>query len=210
MDLTEKMQEMERKRLAQIKEVQNRVIIVERTQPPPPPRTFPARQTWQRKNPNHEQRPPHQLEAANMVEPYKPFCRACRDFHDESSCYYACYVQEHGFPQGCGPKASSSEHEYINYVDDYDHEEGYSQGCNTSKEESLTSEMDDNSETLIKNPILEVSCDEIPPCTPPDDKYLECWVPCDIFETQIFEEDCFEQNEKCRQGLDTSDEASHI
>ena len=68
MDLTEKMQDMERKHLAQIKEVQNRVITVERTQPHPPPRTFPTRKTWQKKNPNHEQRPPHQLEAANMVE----------------------------------------------------------------------------------------------------------------------------------------------
>ena len=45
--------------------------------------------------------------------------------------------------------------------------------------------------------------------SPPDDKYLESWVPCDIFETQLFEEDCFEQNQ-CRQGLDTSDEASLI
>ena len=62
--------------------------------------------------------------------------------------------------------------------DDYDHEEGYSQGFDTSEEESLTSEMDDNFETLIKNIILEVSCDEIPPCTPPDDK-LSCARPSD-------------------------------
>ena len=41
--------------------------------------------------------------------------------------------------------------------DDYDHEEGYSQGCDTSEEESLTSEMDDNYETLMENQILEVS-----------------------------------------------------
>ena len=41
-------------------------------------------------------------------------------------------------------------------------------------------------------------------------KYLESWVPYDIFETQIFEEDCFEQNEQCSQGLDTSGEASLI
>ena len=86
--------------------------------------------------------------------------------------------------------------------DDYDHEEGYSQGCDTSEEESLTSEMDDNYETLIENPILDVSCDESPPCFPPDYKHLESWVPCDIFETQLFEEDCFEQNEKYRQGLE--------
>ena len=75
MDLTEKTQDMERKHLEQIKEVQNRAITVERTQTPPPPRPFPARQIWQRKNPNHEQRPPHQLEATNMFEPYKRFCR---------------------------------------------------------------------------------------------------------------------------------------
>ena len=69
--------------------------------------------------------------------------------------------------------------------------------------------MDDNYETLIENQILEVSCDESPPCSPPDDKYLESWVPCDIFETQLFE-DCFAQNEECSQGLDTNDEASLI
>ena len=39
---------------------------------------------------------------------------------------------------------------------------------------------------------------------------MESWVPCDIFETQLFEEDCFEQNEECSLGLDTSDEASLI
>jgi len=70
--------------------------------------------------------------------------------------------------------------------------------------------MDDSYETLIENLILEVSCDESPPWSPSDDKYLESWVPCDIFESQLFEEDCFEQNEECSQGLDTSDEASLI
>ena len=53
-----------------------------------------------------------------MVETYTPFCRACEDFHEESTCHYACYVQEHGFPEGCGPRASSSEPEYINNVGD--------------------------------------------------------------------------------------------
>ena len=91
---------------------------MERAQSHPAPRTFPPKVNWQRKAPNHEQRPPHQLEAANMVEPYTPFCRACEDFHEESSCYHACYFQEHGFLEGCSPKASSSELEYINYVGD--------------------------------------------------------------------------------------------
>ena len=52
-----------------------------------------------------------------MVETYTPFCRACEDLHEEYSCYYACYVWEHGFPEGGGLKASSREPEYINYVD---------------------------------------------------------------------------------------------
>ena len=91
---------------------------MERTQTQPALRTFPAKPTWQRKPPNHEQRPPHQLEAANMVENYKPFCRACRDSHEESGCHYACYVQEHGHPEGCGPSTSTSEPDYINNVGD--------------------------------------------------------------------------------------------
>ena len=91
---------------------------MERTQTQPTPRTFPAKPTCQRKPPNHEHRPPHQLEAANMVEHYKPFCRACRDFHEESGCHYACYVQEHGHPEGCGPSTSTSEPYYINNIND--------------------------------------------------------------------------------------------
>ena len=70
----------------------------------------------------------------------------------------------------------------------------YSPEHDTSDEESLTPDMDDDYKTLIENPILEVLCDENPPCSPLDDKNLESWVPCDIFETQLFEEDCFEQN----------------
>ena len=53
-EMDEKIEEMKRKHVAQLKKIQNRVITVERTQPPPPPRTFPAKPTWQRRNPNHE------------------------------------------------------------------------------------------------------------------------------------------------------------
>ena len=117
-EMKKNMEEAEKKHLAQLKEIQNRVITMEITQTHSTPRTFPTKPTWKRNPPNHEQRPPHQLDVTNMVEQYKPFCRACEDLHEESSCYYACYVQEHGFPEGCGPKASSSEPEYINCVDD--------------------------------------------------------------------------------------------
>ena len=51
-----------------------------------------------------------------MVETYTPFCRACEDLLEESSCYYACYVQEHGHPKGCGPSTSTSEPNYINNI----------------------------------------------------------------------------------------------
>ena len=66
--------------------------------------------------------------------------------------------------------------------------------------------MDDNYETL-----LEVLCDDNPPCSPPDDKYLESWVPFDIFETRLFEKDCYDHKEdEDNQGLGTSDEHSLI
>ena len=53
-------------------------------------------------------------------------------------------------------------------------------------------------------------CDDTSPCSSHGAEGWESWVPCDIFETQLFEEDCFEQNDECSQGLDTSDEASLI
>ena len=53
-------------------------------------------------------------------------------------------------------------------------------------------------------------CDDTHPCSSHCFEGWESWVPCDIFETWLLEEDCFEQNEECSQGLDTSDEASLI
>ena len=105
MEIKERLERMEDKHLAHMKKMHNKVISMERVQSQPAPRTFPPKVNWQRKAPNHEQRPPHQLEAANMVETYTLFCRACEDFHEESTCHYACYVQEHVFPEGCGPRA---------------------------------------------------------------------------------------------------------
>ena len=90
--MKERFERMEDKHLAQMKEMQNKVISMERAQLQPAPRPFPPKTNWQRKAPNHEQRPPHQLEVANMVETYTPFCRASEDFHEESICHYACYV----------------------------------------------------------------------------------------------------------------------
>ena len=96
--------------------------------------------------------------------------------------------------------------------DDYDPEEDkYSQEHDTSDEESLTSDMDDDYETLLENPIFEFLYDENPPCSPPHDKYLESWDAYDIFETHLFEEDCYDHKEdEDSQGLGTSDEHSLI
>ena len=39
--------------------------------------------------------------------------------------------------------------------------------------------------------------DDTSPSSPPDDdKGMESWVPCDIFETQLFEEDCYDHVRK--------------
>ena len=96
--------------------------------------------------------------------------------------------------------------------DDYDlKEDKYSQEHDTSDEESLTSDMDDDYETLLENPTFEVLCDDNPPCSPSYDEYLESWDPSDIFESQLFEEDCYDHKEdENSQGLGTSDEHSLI
>ena len=79
-EMKKNMEEAKQKHLAQLKEIQNRVITMERTQTQPTPRTFLAKPSWKRKPPNHEQRPPHQLEAANIVEQYKPFWQSMQRF----------------------------------------------------------------------------------------------------------------------------------
>ena len=66
--------------------------------------------------------------------------------------------------------------------------------------------MDDNYETL-----LEVLCDYNPSCSPSHDEYLETWDPYDIFETQLFEEDCYDHKEdEDSWGLGSSAEHSLI
>ena len=59
MEIKERLGKIEDKHLAQMKEMQNKVISMERAQSQPLPRTFPPKVNWQRKAPNHEQRPPH-------------------------------------------------------------------------------------------------------------------------------------------------------
>jgi hypothetical protein len=52
-----------------------------------------------RKGPPQDQRPPNQLESNNVVnEEAPPFCRACEDFHEESTCPIFCQINEQGLP----------------------------------------------------------------------------------------------------------------
>ena len=60
----------------------------------------PNNDRWQRKGLPQDQRPPNQLESNNVVyEEAPPFCRACEDFHEESTCPIFCQINEQGIPQ---------------------------------------------------------------------------------------------------------------
>ena len=64
------------------------------------PRNFQPRQNqmYQNKFPQQEPRIPNQLDLANMVEEVIPWCRPHEQFHQESTCYVANQVMEHGLP----------------------------------------------------------------------------------------------------------------
>jgi hypothetical protein len=97
--VTEMVKRMEATHATQLSAMQNRLIAMERSQNNRfQPR--PNNDTWQRKGLPQDQRPPNQLESNNMVhEEAPPFCRACEDFHDESTCPIFCQINEQGLPQ---------------------------------------------------------------------------------------------------------------
>jgi hypothetical protein len=90
---------MEATHATQLSAMQNRLIAMERSQN----NRFQPRQNndrWQRKGLPQDQRPPNQLESNNVVhEEAPPFCRACENFHEESTCPIFCQINEQGLPQ---------------------------------------------------------------------------------------------------------------
>ena len=74
-DLTEKMEAMDANLVDQLKLMQNRLINMEKAQPNH--KNFPPKGSWvQKKTYHQDNRPPNQLESANMVEeifPYRVF-----------------------------------------------------------------------------------------------------------------------------------------
>jgi len=45
----------------------------------------------------NEEAPPEFTNVVNEEAP--PYCRACEDFHEESTCPFFCQVNEQGFPE---------------------------------------------------------------------------------------------------------------
>lgn len=106
---------------AQMTAMQNRFVTMEKTHVAQlsqlqrfPPKGNQDR--WQKKAPPYEKRPPNQLDSTNMVEEVTPFCRPCKYFHEESTCYSAYQVMKHGLPETSSHEAPSREPEYINTI----------------------------------------------------------------------------------------------
>ena len=96
-ELTEMIKTMELNHAAQLNAMQNRLIAMERSQN----NRFQSKpnKDWQRKGPQ-DQRPPNPLDSANLVQDeIPPYCRACRDFHDEASCHVFLQINEQGIQE---------------------------------------------------------------------------------------------------------------
>ena len=68
---------------SQLKNMQNRVINMERAQTSQ--KNFPPKGNWVQKKAPQDKRPPNQLDPINMVEEVIPYCRACEALHEESA-----------------------------------------------------------------------------------------------------------------------------
>jgi hypothetical protein len=115
-EMKEIMKAMEANHAAQLNAMQNRLIAMERSQA----NRFQPRKNnerWQKKGPSQDQRPPNQLEATNMVQQEAPpFCRACEEFHEESTCPVFCQINEQGFPGTNNYVGYSGRPDFINNV----------------------------------------------------------------------------------------------
>ena len=96
----------------QLNKIQNIIVTLERNNGP---RNFQPRQNqmYQKKFPQQEPRIPNQLDSANLVEEVTPWCRPCEQFHQESTCYVANQVMEHGLPEISNQETTSSEPDHI-------------------------------------------------------------------------------------------------
>ena len=89
--------------------MQNRVINVERDRTSQ--NNFPPKGNWVPKK-----GPPNQLDPINMVEEVIPYRKACEALHEESTCYMARQILEHGLPESNDIEQFASKPEYVNTV----------------------------------------------------------------------------------------------
>ena len=125
-----------------------------------------------------------------------PWCRPCEQFHQESTCYVANQVMEHGLPEVSSQETTSSDPDHVYMV-------GQAYPLSPTKQykpmdetiaESYSETYDENSNVHDGNPM----------CSPYNDDSLEGLLPCDIFS----EEDEYENEDKYNLEHDTSDEQS--
>lgn len=99
-ELTQLIKDMKIEHAREMNFMQARLIQMERSQAQNiQPRNNNNRgnnNTWPKKNPLNEQRPPNPLESTNIVEQPMPFCRPCESFHEESSCAFAKRIIDEG------------------------------------------------------------------------------------------------------------------
>ena len=96
-ELAEMIKTMELNHATQMNTMQNRLITMERSHN----NRFQNKpnKDWHR-NGSQDQRPLNPLDSTNIVqEEVPPYCRACRDFHDEASCYVFLQINEQGIQE---------------------------------------------------------------------------------------------------------------
>ena len=102
--------------VAQLNHIQNRSVMMERNHVSHAPRNFQPKPNQMYQKKTQEPRIPNQLDSVNLVEDAIPFCKPCSQFHQESTCYIANQVMEHGLPEINSLDKPSSEPEFINMV----------------------------------------------------------------------------------------------
>ena len=101
---------------AQLNHIQNRLVMMERNHVSHALRNFQPKPNQMYQKKTQEPWIPNQLDSVNLVEDAIPFCRPCSQFHQESTCYIANQVMEHGLPEISSQDTPSSEPEFMNMV----------------------------------------------------------------------------------------------
>ena len=111
-EMNDRMEALQANYTNQLKNMQNWVINMERAQTNQ--KDFPHKGNWVQKKAPQEKRPPNQLDSTNMVEEFIPYCIPCEALHEESTCYMARQILDHGLPESSDSEEYLREPEYVN------------------------------------------------------------------------------------------------